>query len=518
MTPRPGNRLPQVDWPLGLVSVLTLAVCLFYTFAYAFLAPYSGLTFDETWHILSLDPCDARAVWCQSNQDSLRPGDRLLVIGRLIYEDYRRDRRRVPFEGYHAGDSAPITFSRDSISQTIHWQMPLVGVNLYRQASGVQFHLLFWFAGAAVWLFLRPRDRRWHLLIVFNYITAVWLATGAQVALHVAAASLVSRAITWLLVPVCLHLHLIVPEPLRRPPHRYFLPLLYAGAIFLAGLELVQLLPSALFQIGLLAAIGGGLGLLIFRLLDKPSPAVQLATRLMLTGIGLAFVPGVVLWLIPNLLRTPMPGDWATNVALLALPALPSFYAYSIYKRHLGALEFRANRLLSLYSFILLYVTAYLLAFGFVIRWSAASEIPQLIVALAFIIAAPTLSARFQRLIDRLAYGTYYKPDDVIQVFASRIPTAPDREALVRLLADEVAPSLLIRESALYLVNGTETQLVYARGVRLDDAPDAAWSVRQLLAESGRYRPTPTEVPPRLRPRARRKTPARCRRSTGRGW
>jgi HD-GYP domain-containing protein (c-di-GMP phosphodiesterase class II)/uncharacterized protein YigA (DUF484 family) len=479
-----------------LVSTLTLAVCLFYTFAFSSIAPYAGLTFDETWRVLSLDPCDARAAWCQSNQDSLRPGDDLLAIGRLTYEDYRRDRRLVPFEGYQAGESVPITFRRGDGPLTVYWQMPISGAGRFNQASSVWFYLPFWFAGAVVWLFLRPRDRRWQLLILFSYLTAVWLATGAQTSLHVVASSLVSRAVTWLLVPVCLHLHLIVPAPLRRLPHRYFLPLLYAGAIFLAGLEMVQFLPSALFQLGLLAAIGGSLGLLIFRLVDKPSPAVQLATRLMLTGIGLAFIPGVVLWLIPTQLNVPVPGDWATNVALLALPALPSFYTYTLYKRHLGALEFRANRLLSLYSFILLYVTAYLLAFGFVIRWSAASEIPQLIVALAFIIAAPTLSARFQRLVDRLAYGTYYKPDDVIQVFASRIPTAPDREALVRLLADEVAPSLLIRESALYLVNGAETQLVYARGVRPDAAPDAAWSVRQLLAESGRYRPTPAEAPP----------------------
>jgi GAF domain-containing protein len=484
-----------VDWPLGLVSTLALAICLFYTFAYTFLVPYTGLTFDESWNVLSIDPCDPRAAWCESNQSTLRPGDRLLAIGRLTYEDYRRDRRLVPFEGYRAGDSLPITFSRGGGPLPLQWQMPLDEAGRFKQAGSVLFYLPFWFAGAAVWLFLRPRDRRWQLLILFNTITAIWLAVGAQTPQHIAASSLVSRAVTWLFVPVYLHLHLVVPASLRRPPHRYFLPLLYAGATPLAGLELVQFLPGTVYQLGLLAAIAGSLGLLVFRLVDEPSPAVRLATRLMLTGIGLAFVPGVALWLIPNLFRVHVPGDWATNVALLALPALPSFYTYAIYKRHLGALEFRANRLLSLYSFILLYVTAYLLVFGFVTQWWLSSEIPNLVVSVVFIVAAPALSARFQRVIDRLAYGTHYRPDDVIQVFASRIPTAPDREALVRLLADEVGPSLLIRESALYLVNGNETRLVYARGVRSDDAPDAAWSVRQLLAESGRYRPALAEAP-----------------------
>ena len=495
MTLRSKYRLPNPDWPFGLVSLGTLAVCLFYTFAYAFLTPNSGLTFDASWYVTVIEPCDVQATWCQSNQNTLRLGDHLLVIGNLTYEDYQRDRRLVPFEGYQAGDSVPITFSRDGVSQTTHWQMPLVRANLYKQTSNVLFFFPFWLAGTMVWLFLQPRDRRWQLLILFNYITAVWLTAGAQSAFGVAGSALVSRAATWLLVPIYLHLHLIVPAPLRHQPPRYVVPLLYAIAGFLAALELAQLLPSALFQLGLLVAIAGSLGLLVFQLVDEPSPAARLATRLMLTGIGLAFVPGVVLWLIPAMTNLPAPGDWVTNVALLALPALPSFYTYAIYKRHLGALEFRANRLLSLYSFILLYVTAFLVVFWFVNQWVASSEIPRLVVSLLFIVAAPTLSARFQRLVDRLAYGTHYKPDDVIQVFASRIPTAPDREALVRLLADEVGPSLLIREAALYLVNGNQTQLVYARGVRLDDAPDAAWSVRQLLAESGRYRPALAEAP-----------------------
>jgi HD-GYP domain-containing protein (c-di-GMP phosphodiesterase class II) len=481
-------RLPRLDWPFGLVFLLTLAVCVFYTLAYTSLVPYSGLTLDETWDLIVIDPCDSAAEWCRANRESLRLGDRLLSIGDLTYDDYRRDRRLVPFAGYHAGDVVPMTVSRGGAVLEFRWHMPPSRADLFQQASSVYIYLPFLIAGAVVWLFLRPRDRRWQLLILFNCVTAMWLAVGSQTALHVAAASLVSRAVTWLLVPVYFHLHLVVPAPLRRRPHRVFLPVLYAAAALLAALELGQFIPGPVFQLGLLAAIAASLGLLAFRLLDKPSPTEQLAVRLMFTGIGLAFAPGVFLWLIPTMLRLSNPGSWVTIVTLAALPALPAFYIYALYKRHLGALEFRANRLLSLYSFILLYATLYLTAFWLLSRWNS-SDVFLLLLSLAFILAAPAVNARIQQAVNRLAYGAHYKPDDIMQVFASRIPTATDRGALVRLLADEVAPALLVRQSALYLVNGNEAQLIYARGVEADESREAARAVRQLLTEAGRYRP-----------------------------
>ncbi len=489
---RPGYRLPHLDWPLGVVSAFALFICLFYAYAYAFLAPNAGLTLDESWNVISLDPCDVRAAWCESNRSRFQPGDRLLVIGDLTYENYRRDRRRVAFEGYGPGVSVPMTVIRNGDRQTTDWQMP-VGPDTRRlsQLGALLFFLPFWLAGAVVWLFLRPRDRRWQLLILFSYITAIWLTVGAQSAEHIVAASLVSRAITWLLMPIYLHLHLIVPAPLSRPPHRYFLPILYGIAIILALLELFQMLPSAAYQLGLLLAIGGSLGLLVFRLFDKSSSAARLAVRLMLTGIGLAFVPGLVLWLVPTLLRLPVPGDWATNASILALPLLPLFYTYALYKRRLGALEFRANRLLSLYSFILLYLTAFALIFLTIRQLMTVSRddaLFDLAISALFIVAAPPLSARFQRLVDRLAYGTTYNPDNLIHVFADRIPTAPNREALVALLTDEVVPSLLIRQSALYLLVPGSAQLVYARGVHFDETAAALPWLQELLAEAGRYR------------------------------
>ena len=113
MSARPGKRRGRLDWPLALVSLAALLVCLFYTLAFTFLAPHPGITIDAEWTVVEVDPCDAHPGWCQGDQDRLQVGDRLVAIGGLAYEAYRSDRQRVPFGGYRPGDLVPITLRRD---------------------------------------------------------------------------------------------------------------------------------------------------------------------------------------------------------------------------------------------------------------------------------------------------------------------------------------------------------------------------------------------------------------------
>ncbi|MBU0496145.1 MAG: hypothetical protein KKB13_30190, partial [Chloroflexi bacterium] len=387
-----------------------------------------------------------------------------------------------------------ITVQRNGQLQTMPWLMPAISQgNQAWRLVGLLFYLPFWLVGTAVLLLLRPRDQRWRLLAAFNYVTAFWLAVGMVSQSQVAASSLVLHAVSWLFVPIYLHLHLLVPTPLLRPRLRtYLLLLLYALAAVLAALELFQLLPSSVYTLGLLLAIPGSLGLLVWRLFDRSSPAARLAARVMLAGIGLALGPGIVLGLIPKLLNSAAPEAMAMSVAMVGIPLLPLAYAYALYKRTLGPLEFRANRLLSLYGFALLYLTAFAVVLVVGRSWSSSPDEFMafiLVVSTVLVIVAPASRARFQRLVDRLAYGIRYDPDEIFRACATRIPAALDRPVLVSLLADEIAPSLLIRESALVLLTNDETDLVYARGVNLAQIPETPQQIRGWLAEAGRYRP-----------------------------
>ena len=500
MTTHPGQRQRRLDRLRLLISVAVLLACLFYTLADAFLTPYPGVTINSGWIVIDIDPCDAHPGWCEANQDGLQVGDQLIVIGDLTYEDYWNDRLRVPFDGYGPGESVSIALRGDGHEQTIHWQMPVViGANWGKPLFGLWLILPFWSAGTAVLLFLRPRDRRWRLLVSFNYLTAFYLATGMVSQSRVAASSLALHVTTWPLLAVYLHLHLLVPGPRPTQRSHYWFPLLlHVSAAILAALELFQLLPGSAWLVGLFLAFSGSLGLLAFRLFDRSSPSARMAARLMLVGTGLALGPGIVLWLFPRVLGHPAPGAVAIGTAMFAIPVLPLFHIYALYKRYLGPLEFRANRLLSLYSFSLLCVTALALALLVGQRWMPSPDVFivfVLAVSMVLLIATPGLRARFQRLVGRLAYGAQHDPDEILRMFSERICMVLHGEALLQLLADEVAPSLLIRQSALYLLADGAADLVYARGVHLTETPETSEQVQRLLAEGGQYRPPLAQIP-----------------------
>lgn len=490
---RQSDRRRRLEWSAVLLSLAVLAACLSYTFAMFFLAPDPGVTLNTGWTVIAIDACADRPGWCEAHPGHLQVGDQLLAIGGLAYDTYQEDRRRVPFGGYGPGDRAPLVVRRGDYRQTIYWQMPPVAfTDRFQSLGGLLFYLPFWLAGTVVLLFLRPRDVRWRLLVVFNYLTALWLAAGMISQSHVAASSLVAHAVSWLLAPACLHLHLSVPTPLLQRRRRTLLLPLYAVAAALALLELFQLLPDTLAYLALILAIVASLGLLVRRLFDRSSTAARSAARLMLAGIGLALIPGLLLGLVPSLIDPSAPGQLAIVLSLLAVPILPLSYTYVVYKRRLGTLEFRANRLLGWYSFLLLSATLLALVFIAGSQWltlSGDSLIFSLAVSIVFIVTLSVLYPSFQRLVNRLVYSTTYDPDDVVRAFANQIPAALDLAALVRLLTDRVTPSLLVRQSALYLLAGGQARLIYASGVHLDETPEAYQRLEQLLASAGRYRP-----------------------------
>ncbi|MBN1979775.1 MAG: GAF domain-containing protein [Anaerolineae bacterium] len=496
MSARRGNSLRMPNWRLVLLSVLVLAVCFFYTYAAVYLAPYPGLTWGLDWVVTAVEPCETNLAWCEANRGSLQVGDQMLVVGGLTHGEFLRDKTSVTFSGYGPGETVSITFLRGDEELTAGWQMlgPTNASRFRRLMDSLPLCIPFWAAGTLILVLLRPRDLRWRLLILFNYVAAIWLAAGAHSTRGVACASPVQHVFAWLWAPIYLHLHLVVPSPLFQRYRRYFLLPAYAITAVLAALEIFQVLPNVASYLGLVLAFSLSFGLLVFRLLRRDS-ADELAVRLILIGMGLAFGPAIVLWIVPLLLGTSLPGELTLYILSFAIPSLPFFYIYAIYKRRLGTLEFRANRLLSSYSFFLLYATAFALVFSIGGQWlNAGSVVFGLVISTLFVILALPLRARFQRLIDRLAYGARHDPDEIVRVFANRITTALDHGALAQLLADEVMPSLLIRQSALVLIEDGRFAPVYVEGVELEEAPEMAQKIRELLDRAGRYRPPGTEA------------------------
>ena len=488
----------RVDLPFALLAAAVLVLGLFYTLGYVLAVPYPGVDFNAAWQVLAFDnPCDVNPDWCAARDRSLQIGDRLLAIGDLTYEEYRAHPTRIPFWGYQPGELVPITFERDGVVRQISW--PMLGPSGETRSArliGVLIFLPFWLAGTAVLLFLRPRNTLWCVLIAFNYLTALWIASGIPSVYGFGASALVLVAMTWLMVPVYLHLHLLAPEPLFPRSYRYLLPPLYALGCGMALLQFLTPVPSLVNNLALLVALLGSLALLMLRVMRRGSPEAGPALRLMLVGVGLAFGLGVILWVVPNLVTSSAASRLAINIMMVAIALLPFFYVYALYKHRLGAVEFRANRILSLISFLTLYITIFLFVFVLGTRWvhlTSAALAFSLVTSVIFVTIGVFLRAPLQRWIDRLAYGTVHNPNDIIRTFANEIPRALSREALVKLITGQVMPSLLIRQSALYQLGGEGVSLLYAEKVELDPKADVEAEVRQLLEQSGRYRPPEPE-------------------------
>jgi signal transduction histidine kinase len=485
-------QLRKADPRLLVIACIVLGICLYYTFVYAFRVPQTGITYDTYLQVIDLTPCTGDLQICIENQGKIRVDDTLLKIGDQSSEDLLTDRRLMPFQGYSPGDEVLITILREGEVKEIVWRIPASSA-----AKQIEFLLTpllifgpFWLVGTSVLLFMYPRDDRWRLLIILSYLTTLWIATGLPSATRVADSSLVLHALSWILLPVFIHLHLIVPTPLFKHGQRYLLLPIYIICLLLAAAELIQALPSSVYLIGVLLAILLSISILTYRSVLSTSSAAKLSSRLMLTGVILAFGPGLILWLVPTLLGQS-PGRLVISLALLAIPILPVFYAYAIYKHQLGAQESRINRLLATYALFLLYLTVLGLSFLLTENWlGLAGEflIFSLVVTISLMLTLIPLRHFTTRAIDHLAYGTDYSKEEIVHEFARRIPAVTQEEELTVLLKDELLPMLGIEQTALIRLNHEQVEILYQNGLAEDLTTLSFAQYQQLSTPADIYR------------------------------
>ena len=397
------------------LSVGVLLVGVFYTYAAAFLAPYPGLVLDPSWVINDILPCQATAEWCQANENKLLIGDQILQIGRLTFEQTRLDRRLAAFEGYEPGQTVPIMLRRGGKELTVDWRMlgPTWDTQ-FERLSILYVFIHFWIAGTVVWFYFRPRDRRWRLFILSNYLTAIWFATGLFSSLHVG--FFVACAARRQLVDYSGNLRFASYDP---QTHISGLAT-HSSAAFLhrgghsRNSRIVSDLARRLYSVGLFVAISGSLVLLAYHLLRSSSSADMLVARIICVGIGVSALPGVVFAAFPAILKTTLYGTPVPFIAIFAVPFLPYVYTYALYKHQFGSLENSAHRLLSISGSVLIYVTAYIVLYFVGIHWLALPTGTlefSLALSTVLVTAALTVSPHFQYLVDRLAYGvkhSYY--------------------------------------------------------------------------------------------------------------
>ena len=484
------------DLFLIFVCLAVLFPCLYYP--YAGIHPDFGFTLSlADWTIVTARPCQGPPGSC------LQIGDRLLSVEGVTFQQFTHDRGLSVPKLFGSDGVARIQLMRDGKVQTRDIRVRAERIALGHLAVVVVTPLIFWLMGTVAVIFLRPRDERWLVLVLFSYDTALWIAAGQ--AQRTAGAAYVFRAVIWFFLPLCFHLHTILPNELfARRVRRGLLTALYGISAALAVLDALLLLER--FK-GLpiwytLAGVLGSVILLLLRLALPADAATRIAARIMIFGVLLGLLPflllfGVFTFWLKHLAETGRNMSWfegyAVAIAAISMPILPMAYIYAIYKHHLGTLEFRANRLLGIYTFATLVFASYVtIFFALSGRWETIQ--PDFLaavfaVSILFMAATPLLRDRFQRWVDRHVFGIRHAAAEVIGLVSERIPTAFDREVLARVIAEEILPALLIRQSALHLFEDGRVEALVEQGVPEDEPAPASEALESLLAASGRYLP-----------------------------
>lgn len=455
----------KLQWALEhIVPWIVLAVLLAYSYADFFEHPF-GFWWERPEGTI-------KKIFVIEREPTLHTGDRLLRVGPTSLQSFNADLRKNLFEGVRPGQIVPITVQRGGQVLTVDWRLP--GTNPGEQAdqfSGQWFlAYFFWLAGLATLLVLRPRDMRWLLMAAFNFLTAIWLITGSGLSFfHIWYSALVMRAAVWLCVPVYLHFHWVFPRPLGRLP-RGITMAGYAFGIGMAVLQWFQLLPPSLYFAGFLVAILGSLVLLGIHHVRQLDMRGDL--RVLLLAAAVAVIPSLVLGSLGSL-EGSLPV--IAGLGLLSLPLLPFAYLYMAYRRQIGGLELRVNRLITMYAFLIVLgaMTVALLVLLDRVPSYFADQTLLTGVVISVLVTAASLAGYpvFQRFVEQRLLGIAVPSRELQQTYTAHITRSTTFPALTRLLCDEILPSLLVRQFAFVVHDNGSSRVLMKTGVADEQIP-----------------------------------------------
>lgn len=464
-----------------ILPLAVLAVLLWYSYVWFIQVPYTSFLINTN------DVTIIPGLFYEP-VGGLEEGDQIVSIEGVAWEDYEADVTRALFTGAPPGDVVPMVVMRDGERLEVAFEMPQPTWRMVasRVVNLWWYGYIFWAAGTATLLMLRPKDVRWRLLIAYYYLTAIWLVAGAGPSAWQAAGSgMALRVAVIASIPVYLHLHWVFPQPLRRLP-RWVWWLLYGAAGVLFVLQLAQAIPRNVIYIGLAVAVVGSIILLLLHLFLQRSQRRLLAILVVATIIALT--PVVVLTLAAAVDKDPQAG----GAALLGLPLIPFAYLLSAYRQQIAGMGLRFNRLLVFYLYVIILIGAVIIAST--LAFTLTDDKSSLLLlsaglALAVGVLAVVTLGPYRRAVERLLFGRPLASAGLLTDFSARIATSLDRQALAELLRDELLPKLLVEQSALVLVGADdELESLYQQNVEAGELPGRA-QVEPLVEQAGRYRP-----------------------------
>ena len=470
-----------------VISAAILLVLLLYTYSDLVVTPNIGFYFNEA------DGTIIDISEPANGTPRLQVNDKIEQVGPVTWQKYRSDTRQPLFEPSFPGQEIEINVSRDGQPVSIIWTMPAPNWDEFvsRMVNIWWLSYFFWVAGIATVLLIRPRDLRQNLLVAFLYLTALWLMFGSIAGGRIWDSAVLFRVCIWLCVPVYLHFHWVFPDPIRSLSNKIWLPLYLIG-IGLAVAEWFQLLPVNSSIGGALLAFSGSIILLVGHFVFKPEQRRDVGILGVITFF--AFFPSIIFLIFRIFSALVLVGI----LGLFALAGLPAAYFYIAYKRQPGWLEIRANRLISLFLFLtLIFIVAFISA-TLIAELNLGNGTIPLTTSAMFILAAVAIISfsPFQRFIEIKLLGMPLAPEQVIETYTTRITTSLDKAKLVKLLREEIMPSLQVRQSLLLQqFSENQPEIVYTQGL----APDlitglVGHALESMSSPSSRFPPAGSQT------------------------
>lgn len=460
-----------------LIPFSILLILVWYTYGILLVVPYPGFSFNTSSGVVEEIHSPSESLL------TLQRGDRIKRIGSVTWEEYRENPRVTFFEGVQAGDIVEIVVDRGGMEMVIPWKFAgfdrSVLVSRIINIWGLAY--FFWFFGLLAQLMIRPRDVRRRLFIAVNYLLALFLMFGSLSSRHLWESAILLRVVAWLLLPVYLHLHWIYPKPLAVLPKFA----IYAPAYALSVAELFQLLPRSLYAFGFILALAGGAVLQMIHFIWRPEQRRQVG--LLVISMLLAILPAVVLGILRIFGEIPP----FAPAALFSLPFIPLSYFYLIFRARLGGLEIRANRIISVYAFLILAASFLLVVLAAAMALDLSIEgysLLALAIPLIVSVGSVTSYPSFKAFIEQRFLGVKLPYQNLQEVYASRISASVTTSDLLHLLESEIFPSLFIRQFAFLQASNGKLLPLLVKDVSSDQLPDGE-ETEELLAQAGKYIP-----------------------------
>ena len=330
--------------------------------------------------------------------------------------------------------------------------------------------LAFW-AIAMLVLGCKPRDS-----VAQSFVLLVLLATITIVIWSIADLG-VLWANQWMGVlasavgPLFVHYHTLFPERSDFRGKKALLGSLYGIGALLAALYLLwdtaffsgfyrklhlHAWPpaDALIRAHFILCVFIGLALLVRAYRTTTSEKSKRQITIVAMGTGLALLPLVALIIVPQMLFTHyLVPSW---IPFLMLACSPASYFYATYRHNLMKLDRAVNRTV-VYSLLTLTLILLYLGLEWIIRLlalttqvgavSVVDVVPALVPAFAF----QRLKHSIEILVDRFLYGGWYDYKGFTLQMSQALNEATNASTIVRLLTEDVARTMRLKEIALLL-------------------------------------------------------------------